>query len=142
VDSASYNPTTGLFTYANVVPSRANQCINGDCSLPGEIALLNSGCQSSVSVFTVDYDAPLLSCHPPTDVRALLVPLVQYANSSQFVGGLGGTNLATSSGGAGTVAAAAPAPMASLLPSSRALRTEVPWLAALFGGAFIAILAL
>jgi 5'-nucleotidase len=87
VDSAVYNSTTGLFTYANVLPAGANQCINDDCSLPGETTILSSGCLSSVSVFTVDYDAPL-QCHPSPDVRTILEPLVQYANSSSLVGGL------------------------------------------------------
>jgi 5'-nucleotidase len=90
VDSAIFNATTGLFTFANVVPDGANQCINGDCSLPGETAILNVGCQSSVSIFTVDYDAPL-TCHAAPDIRPLLMPLVQYANSTNLVGGLNGT---------------------------------------------------
>ncbi|CZR58184.1 uncharacterized protein PAC_08075 [Phialocephala subalpina] len=89
-DSAIFNSTTGLFSYANVVPAGANQCIDGDCSLPGETNILDGGCQSSVSVFTVDYDAPT-QCHNSPDVRSLLLPLVQYANSSKLVGGLNGT---------------------------------------------------
>lgn len=50
----------GVFTYAPIVPERGgNACINGDCSLPGETGVVEGGCASSVSVFTVDYDAPL-----------------------------------------------------------------------------------
>jgi 5'-nucleotidase len=68
VDQAVYNATSGLFAYGNVVSPGANTCINGDCSLPGETDILNAGCQSSVSVFTVDYDAPL-TCHSAPDLR-------------------------------------------------------------------------
>jgi hypothetical protein len=108
VGSASYNAATGLFSYANIVPDGANQCINGDCSLPGETTILNSECQSSVSVFTVDYDAPR-DCHASLDMRSLLMPLMKYANSSKIVGGLNGTatvfgnSTSTSSGRNGTV---------------------------------------
>lgn len=35
-----------------------NTCITGDCSLPGETDIIANTCQSSVSVFSVDYDAP------------------------------------------------------------------------------------
>lgn len=48
VDSATLNSTTGLFSYANIVPAGANQCINGDCFLPDEINILNGACQFSV----------------------------------------------------------------------------------------------
>ena len=41
---------------------------------------MNGGCQSSVSVFTVDYDAP--NGANTTAVRAALGPLVQYANTT------------------------------------------------------------
>jgi hypothetical protein len=46
--------------------------------------------QFSVSVFTVDYDAPL-QCHSSPDERCLLELLVQYANSPSLVGGLNST---------------------------------------------------
>lgn len=93
VDRAAYNETTGLFSYADLVSDGDNQCINGDCSLPGEQAILNVGCQSAVSVFTVDYDAPIGgACKLGPDVRSLLEPLVQYANSTPLIGGLNGTS--------------------------------------------------
>ncbi|KAK3081931.1 hypothetical protein LTS18_011409 [Coniosporium uncinatum] len=59
VDIAVYNATTGTFRYANIEPPAAgvNQCINGDCSLPGETYVVESG-MTSISVYTVDYDAP------------------------------------------------------------------------------------
>lgn len=58
-DNAVYNSTSRTFTYANTVPPGGNACINGDCMLPGETEILNEGCQSAISVFTVDYDAPV-----------------------------------------------------------------------------------
>ncbi|ODQ79044.1 hypothetical protein BABINDRAFT_162116 [Babjeviella inositovora NRRL Y-12698] len=52
------NQTTGLF---QTVPTKfiglAN-AVNGDVTLPGENTVVN-GCSSSVSVFSVDYDAPV-----------------------------------------------------------------------------------
>ena len=79
VDTAVLNPATGLFSYGSIVPAGANTCVNGDCSLPGETTVVGSGCFSSVSVFTVDYDAP----NPGSKkVRKLLEPLVKYQNAT------------------------------------------------------------
>ncbi|KAF6240920.1 hypothetical protein HO173_000712 [Letharia columbiana] len=79
VDTAVYDSTTGLFSYGEVHPAGANTCINGDCALPGETTIVNSGCFSSVSVFTVDYDAP----NPGSEkTRKLLEPLVQRRNAT------------------------------------------------------------
>lgn len=97
VDSAVYNETTGLFSYGDLVAEGTNQCINGDCSLPGETDVVES-CQSSVSVFTVDYDAP--NCAGSKDIRDMLSPLVQVANSSELVGGLNGTTTGNSTANA------------------------------------------
>lgn len=83
VDGAVYNATTGLFTYKNIVPATGtglNTCINGPCNLPGETAVVGAGCQASVSVFTVDYDAPTTGT--TTTVRSSLLPLVQYQNTT------------------------------------------------------------
>ncbi|KAF2792871.1 sure-like protein [Melanomma pulvis-pyrius CBS 109.77] len=59
VDYAAYNETSGLFTWENLRPRAAgvNACYNGDCSLPGETYVVGGG-GVSVSVFTIDYDAP------------------------------------------------------------------------------------
>lgn len=133
VDEAIFNATTGLFAFGNVVPDGANQCINGDCSLPGETAILNVGCQSSVSIFTVDYDAPL-TCHAAPDIRLLLMPLVQYANSTTLVGGLNGT---TGVFGNGTSTNVTVTPTAtttpSVVPASRAAYTRFSWTAVTMG---------
>ena len=78
VDTAVFNPKTGIFTFGSIVAAGVNACINGDCSLPGETTVVD-GCFSSVSVFTVDYDAP----NPGSKkVRKLLEPLVRYQNST------------------------------------------------------------
>lgn len=77
IDTAVLNETTGLFDYgiATAAQSRgANACINGDCSLLGETVVVDSGCYSSISVFTLDYDAP--NCAGSANVRPLLQPLV------------------------------------------------------------------
>lgn len=73
-DQAVYNASSGLFTYGNNLAAGINTCINGDCSLPGETTVVGAGCQSSVSVFTVDYDAP--STKNTTKVMEALKPLV------------------------------------------------------------------
>ena len=80
VDSAVFNATSKLFTFGDIVSAGANTCINGNCSLPGETIIVDDGCQSSVSVFTTDYDAPLTEA--TTAVRESMLPLVSYANST------------------------------------------------------------
>lgn len=79
-DIAVFNKTRGTFTYGNIVPPGGNVCYNGDCSLPGETTVVNSGCKTSVSVFTVDYDAP--SGPTQNNIRSRLEPLVKYNKSS------------------------------------------------------------
>jgi hypothetical protein len=50
---------TGLFHGENVVVANGiNECINGNCTLPGESTVVSNNCQTSVSVFTINYDAP------------------------------------------------------------------------------------
>jgi len=80
VDTAVFNESTGLFKYGSIVSAGLNTCINGDCSLPGETNVVDSGCFTAVTVFTVDYDAP--DCVGSANVRPLLQPLVQYQNST------------------------------------------------------------
>jgi 5'-nucleotidase len=75
-DKAAFNATTGLFTFANLLGDGVNRCINGDCRLPGETNVVASGCQSSVSVFTVDYDAPL--GRDTSRVQHQMLPLVKF----------------------------------------------------------------
>lgn len=74
-DIAVYNATTKLFRYGDIVGPGVNICINGDCSLPGETEVIESGCRSAVSVFTVDYDAPIGKNF--SSVQSKLTPLVQ-----------------------------------------------------------------
>lgn len=58
-DVAVFDEDEGTFTWGNVRPLAAgvNACYNGDCSLPGETYVVANG-GISVSVFTMDYDAP------------------------------------------------------------------------------------
>lgn len=65
-DVAVYDEEEKTFTWANVEPVAAgvNVCYNGDCSLPGETFVVAGG-SISVSLFTVDYDAPSI---PYTDM--------------------------------------------------------------------------
>ncbi|VUC29605.1 unnamed protein product [Clonostachys rosea] len=96
VDKAVYNATTGLFKYGDLVADGVNQCINGDCSLPGETLVVNGGCQSAVSFFTVDYDAPSpKQCGNTTDILTLIPPAVNLWNSTNKVGGLGANSTVT-----------------------------------------------
>jgi 5'-nucleotidase len=86
VDKAVLNETTGLFSYGDIVNEGTNTCINGDCSLPGETDILAQKCKSAVSIFTVDYDAPL-QCHNAPGLKGLLEPLVGYINRTGSTGG-------------------------------------------------------
>ena len=81
VDTAVFDEKTGLFTYGTMkTPEGLNTCINGDCSLPGETKVVDSGCFSSVTFFTVDYDAP--DCAGGLNVWPALQPLVQDQKST------------------------------------------------------------
>lgn len=87
------NAATGLFTAGLKVGNDAkgiNICKNGDSGLVGETALIAEGCYSSVSVFTVDYDAPSYGAGA-VNQTALLGSLVHSINSTKLIGGLNGT---------------------------------------------------
>ncbi|MCJ1447143.1 MAG: hypothetical protein MMC23_007652 [Stictis urceolatum] len=75
-DFAAYNNATGVFNYQNILGDGLNVCINGNCELPGETDVVNSGCNSAVSVFTVDYDAP--NGKGTSGIQHGLKPLVKY----------------------------------------------------------------
>ncbi|KAI9755899.1 MAG: hypothetical protein M4579_004113 [Chaenotheca gracillima] len=93
IDKAVLNETTGIFDYANASPDDGlNTCINGDCSLPGDTDIVKT-CQTAVSVFTVDYDAP--NCQGSKPIRNLVQPLVGTANGT-------GSGSNSSSGGPNT----------------------------------------
>ncbi|KAK9900242.1 sure-like protein [Cystobasidium minutum MCA 4210] len=53
----------GFPTYTDIERPGLNTCVNGDCSLPGETDVVES-CQSSISVFSTDYDAPTKYAQP------------------------------------------------------------------------------
>ncbi|KIX08116.1 5'/3'-nucleotidase SurE [Rhinocladiella mackenziei CBS 650.93] len=77
-DKAVYNETSGTFTYGNLLTAAINRCINGNCALPGETSVVDGGCYTSVSVFTIDYDAPL--GRDQGKLRGMLTPLVKFEN--------------------------------------------------------------
>lgn len=77
-DKAVWNATSGIFTYQNLITDGTNVCINGNCALPGETPVVDNGCYGAVSVFTIDYDAPM--GHAQTAIRASLLPLVAFEN--------------------------------------------------------------
>ncbi|KAI9839211.1 MAG: hypothetical protein M1819_003204 [Sarea resinae] len=76
VNTLIYSASSGTFSMGSTTPAAdtgTNSLINGNTSLTGENAIVSSGCQSSVSVFTIDYDAP----DPGAEaVFSLLLPLV------------------------------------------------------------------
>ena len=76
IDKAVFNESSKVFTYKEEEAPGLNKCINGDCKLPGETTVVEGGCYTSVSVFTVDYDAP--NSRDTKKVRASLEPLVEY----------------------------------------------------------------
>jgi 5'-nucleotidase len=82
-----YNTNTGLF---NVATAGGNQCVAGNCGLPGERDVLRSTCMSSVTVFALEYDGLFHGeCVNVTDVTALVPVVVQVNGSRPLVGGLG-----------------------------------------------------
>lgn len=85
-DKPVYNAAKGTLSYGSTYPKAGNTCINGYCDLPGESDVLNDGCQSSVTVFTVDYDAPKGPAQ--LGVRDKLFPLVGYFPNSTTNGTL------------------------------------------------------
>lgn len=53
----AYNKTTGLFDTTSPQFKAPAQCIFGDCDLPSESTILLEDCKSSVTLFSIDYDA-------------------------------------------------------------------------------------
>jgi 5'-nucleotidase len=119
VDKAVYNETTQLFTYANTIGAGANKCINGDCSLPGETDVVTK-CQSAVTFFTVDYDAPYASqCGSAINPYDLRPSIVYLANSTNMAGGLGANATVTApKNGTSTGGTPSSTPTASRAPTS------------------------
>jgi len=83
---AGYNTKTGLFAYENAVSLAGN-----DSSItPGEREVLNSGCKSAVTVFTVEYDVHHdRVCINTTDMTVVVPVIVQVNGSTPLVPGLG-----------------------------------------------------
>lgn len=67
------NETSGLFVWESTTYGAMAQCIFGDCSLPSEAWVLSElKCKSSVSVFSIDYDA---SYKQASAVQKYLAPI-------------------------------------------------------------------
>ncbi|KAL0947264.1 hypothetical protein HGRIS_013385 [Hohenbuehelia grisea] len=71
IDKVVINPATGFPTFTNLVTDGINVKLNGLHNLPGE-TVVNAGCKTSVSVFSIDYDAPTAVAAP---VQAHLLPI-------------------------------------------------------------------
>ncbi|KAJ9112729.1 hypothetical protein QFC22_006231 [Naganishia vaughanmartiniae] len=57
-DKVVFN-AAGFPTYGDLAgASGINNCVSGDCSLPGETLISTTTCMSTVTAFSVDYDAP------------------------------------------------------------------------------------
>ncbi|KAI9709866.1 MAG: hypothetical protein M1812_007574 [Candelaria pacifica] len=81
VSKAVFDEKTGTFHSSNTVPEKgANTCINGECSLPSESTVL-SKCQTSVTLFTIDYDAPIDN-QKVSQKSHLIAPVVALANEN------------------------------------------------------------
>ncbi|OAA65816.1 acid phosphatase [Niveomyces insectorum RCEF 264] len=140
--SAVYDRAKKTFGPANHVDDGVTTCVNGDCSLPSEAEVLNAGCQSSVVLFTNDYDAPYAGGHNSGSLAdpysALLPDLVQPHNATELVGGLGrnASVQGTTAGGA-SVAALSSSSSSSSKQSNGSQRSQAPsvllWLVSVAG---------
>lgn len=72
----AYNSTSNLFYFAFQPGGDAlRTCQIGDCTLPSEYSIVLSGeCATSVSVFSIDYDAPI---HLGNEAANLIAPLFE-----------------------------------------------------------------
>lgn len=103
MNKALYNATSELFSTESIKADGLDECINGDCGLPGETDILGSGCFASVSAFTVDYDAPYVGkCSSILNPYDLMPSIVQFRNSTALIGGLGENATVTGGGGGGS----------------------------------------
>ena len=128
-NKAVYNANTGLVSTQNTEADGLNECINGDCGLVGETVVLDSGCFASVSVFTVDYDAPFSGERLNVTSPYELVPsIVQLQNSTVLVGGLDANGTVTGGSGSSTsTASAATSTLSnSATPTNSAAEVRLP----------------
>ncbi|KAK8152637.1 5'/3'-nucleotidase sure [Phyllosticta citrichinensis] len=81
---AVYNNATGIFSGENIEGVGLNACINGNCSLRGETDVALKGCETAVTIFSVDYDVPT---GPDTSkIEDRLRPLVRTDGSGSTAG--------------------------------------------------------
>lgn len=73
VPDMKYNATSNSFSWTTTPFDTISTCSNGDCTLPSENLILgHTYCQTSVSVFGIDYDANEILT---TQTEKLLTPL-------------------------------------------------------------------
>ncbi|KID74558.1 Acid phosphatase [Metarhizium brunneum] len=82
INEAVWDPATGVFHWANIKPYSAglNACVNGDCRLPGETYVVESG-RVSVSVYITDYDAP--ATEYTQSIRERVKPLTKNCSTAK-----------------------------------------------------------
>ncbi|ETW85643.1 hypothetical protein HETIRDRAFT_443564 [Heterobasidion irregulare TC 32-1] len=76
INKLSIDPTTGLPSSTNIQAPGLNTVLNGLPNLPGETPT-SAGCATAVSVYSVDYDAPVTAAAP---IQAHLAPLFQRSH--------------------------------------------------------------
>jgi len=76
IDKLTIDPTTGFPAQSNLVAPGLNVALNGLSHLPGETPT-SAECKTSVSVFSVDYDAPVAVAAP---IQERLGPIVGKHN--------------------------------------------------------------
>ncbi|KJK76221.1 hypothetical protein H634G_08627 [Metarhizium anisopliae BRIP 53293] len=83
INEAVWDPATGVFHWANIKPYSAglNACVNGDCRLPGETYVVESG-RVSVSVYITDYDAP--ATEYTQSIRERVKPLTKNCSTAKW----------------------------------------------------------
>ncbi|KAI9704813.1 MAG: hypothetical protein M1836_006593 [Candelina mexicana] len=118
VSKAVFDEKKGVFHSENTFPEKgANTCINGDCSLPSESTVI-SKCQTAVTLFTIDYDAPTSNQSVPQQSR-LVAPLVALANENLKTMPGGGTNENRSASNTASAQSASATPSATVTQTQK-----------------------
>jgi len=88
-DRAVFDSQTKLFTH-HTSGVTVGPCGDGNCTIPREQDVLNAGCMSSVTLFTVNYNSPFhQECVQVMDVEGLIPIVVQFNGTTPLIGGLG-----------------------------------------------------
>ncbi|KAK7508785.1 5'/3'-nucleotidase sure [Phyllosticta citriasiana] len=81
---AVYNNATGVFSGENIDGAGLNACIDGNCTLRGETDVALKGCETAVTIFSIDYDAPTGS--DTSKIEDRLRPLLRMDSSGPTAG--------------------------------------------------------